>query len=482
MFFAPAVRNKQKGRASGVLLILTKHGIKAELIDTSQLWIIIKIKGINSCFILCSIYVSPSYNQEEALKLLNLALEEYGMSNFLIGGYFNSRISDGNFMEEDLANYLSLLSQRQSLDEVMNTRGEMLLEFMEGHGLIALNGRTSGDIPGQFTFISKVGNSVVDLVWSNLEFCSDVVGLAVSSDFLTSDHLPVVTTLDFKLKTGNNATPPVCETADEITRYIWRAENSEQFTRIMIMTDNFVPPQDRVELYSCLKNKIHETASHLRMTFQYKPDRKFVYNRNPWFNQECRFLKKEFHKQYRKWLKTRKIEDITKYLETKKQYFTLCKLVKKEKKKTYEENFKTKLRNVKNSSEFWKTVTKFKPKKENKCQQIPMSTWNEYLKESFPPLDPVPPLTLTDVTRNRMDADFDMAELNKYISRLKNGKSPGPDNLLNEYLKALDGNWRNEILSFLTFLFNGRNLPSELTSSYMFMLFKKGDSKNPNKL
>lgn len=146
MFFAPAVRNKQKGRASGVLLILTKHGIKAELIDTSQLWIIIKIKGINSCFILCSIYVSPSYNQEEALKLLNLALEEYGMSNFLIGGYFNSRISDGNFMEEDLANYLSLLSQRQSLDEVMNTRGEMLLEFMEGHGLIALNGRTSGDI------------------------------------------------------------------------------------------------------------------------------------------------------------------------------------------------------------------------------------------------------------------------------------------------------------------------------------------------
>lgn len=181
-------------------------------------------------------------------------------------------------------------------------------------------------------------------------------------------------------------------------------------------------------------------------------------------------------------MKTRKSEDITKYLETKKQYFTLCKLVKKEKKKTYEENFKTKLRNVKNSSEFWKTVTKFKPKKENKCQQIPMSTWNEYLKESFPPLDPVPPLTLTDVTRNRMDADFDMAELNKYISRLKNGKSPGPDNLLNEYLKALDGNWRNEILSFLTFLFNGGNLPSELTSSYMFMLFKKGDSKNPNKL
>ncbi|KAI5755470.1 hypothetical protein M8J77_017098 [Diaphorina citri] len=106
--------------------------------------------------------------------------------------------------------------QRRSLDEVLNTRGEMLVEFMEEHGLIALNGRTPGDIPGQFTFISKVGNSVVDLVWTNMELCSDVVDLTVSADFLTSDHLPVVLNLDFKWGTENITVLDMYDTNEEL--------------------------------------------------------------------------------------------------------------------------------------------------------------------------------------------------------------------------------------------------------------------------
>ncbi|KAI5746163.1 hypothetical protein M8J77_000641 [Diaphorina citri] len=350
----------------------------------------------------------------------------------------------------------------------------MLVEFMEEHGLIALNGRTPGDIPGQFTFISKVGNSVVDLVWTNMELCSDVVDLTVSADFLTSDHLPVVLNLDFKWGTENITALDMYDTNEEITRFIWCEEKSQDFARLM--NENVNLPEEISESYIYLKNKIQETVSNLGMTYQSKPNKKFIYNRNPWFNHECRNLKKEMRKQYKKWLKTRDNEIITKYLQLKKAYFSLC----KEKKKTYEENFKSKLRNVKNASDFWKTVTKFKPRKENKCQQISISTWDEHLRELFPPLDPVPPLMLSDVTRDKMDCDFNMIELNKCISKLKNGKSPGPDNLLNEYLKTLDGNCRNELLNFLNFLFDGGDPPTELTKSYMFMLHKKGDLKNPN--
>lgn len=168
IIFSPAIKNKQKGRASGGLIILYKHGIKLEVIDTSYLWLIVKIVGTHSNLIIGNIYINPKYNLYEALKLLRLViddLQDQGHSNILMGGDFNSRIADGNFMDIELAEDFSLLPRRCSLDLVLNERGETLIEFMEEHGFIVLNGRTSGDIPGQFTFNNKAGMSVVDLVW-----------------------------------------------------------------------------------------------------------------------------------------------------------------------------------------------------------------------------------------------------------------------------------------------------------------------------
>lgn len=78
----------------------------------------------------------------------------------------------------------------------------------------------------------------------------------------------------------------------------------------------------------------------------------------------------------------------------------------------------------------------------------------------------------TDVLRET-DSDFCLGELNKSISHLKNNKSPGPNNLLNEYLKVLDEEWKSKLLDFTNFLFNGGELPEKLTNSFMFMLHKK---------
>ncbi|KAL1446469.1 hypothetical protein WDU94_013968 [Cyamophila willieti] len=118
-------------------------------------------------------------------KLNNLNAQEE-----IISGDFNCRISD-TYLDESPAEDLGLLSHRVSLDELSNTRGDALVEFMESWGLINLNGRTEGDIPGQFTYISTLGKSVIDLVWCNLQFCQLVGGLHVTDFSLTSDHLPI---------------------------------------------------------------------------------------------------------------------------------------------------------------------------------------------------------------------------------------------------------------------------------------------------
>ncbi|KAI5714528.1 hypothetical protein M8J77_001206 [Diaphorina citri] len=306
-----------------------------------------------------------------------------------------------------------------------------------------------------------------------MELCSDIVDLCVSSDFLTSDHLPVVLRLNFEWDTGNLPVEST-ETEEKITRYTWCEEKSRDFTAYV--NDHYTSPQESNQIYCELKNKICEAASYLEMIRQYTPNRKFMYNRNPWYNRECRDKKRSMRKQYRKWLKTKEQAELLSFHNTRKDYFKLC----KEKKKNYEESFKSKIRDVKNAGDFWKAVFKFKPRKENKNQQISLPVWNEYLQEVFPTVDHLPSIMLTDVTRDPMDSDFCIGELNTCIAKLKNGKSPGPDNLLNEYFKSLSEKCRKDILRFVNFLFDGGDLPAELTKSHFFMLHKKGDPKDPN--
>ena len=57
---------------------------------------------------------------------------------------------------------------------ILDNRRKKLLEFMESFGLILINGRTNSDYPGKYTHISKLGNSVIDHIWCNLE-TSDIL-------------------------------------------------------------------------------------------------------------------------------------------------------------------------------------------------------------------------------------------------------------------------------------------------------------------
>ncbi|KAI5720558.1 hypothetical protein M8J77_008569 [Diaphorina citri] len=147
-------------------------------------------------------------------------------------------------------------------------------------------------------------------------------------------------------------------------------------------------------------------------------------------------------------------------------------------KKQYEREYKEKLANVRNPQDFWKVVKKFKPRKQNKGKEIPIEEWTCYLVQLFKLENETGARLLhfsfPDVLREQMDSDFCMGELEKGISNLKSGKSPGPDNVLNEYLKILQDDWKRQLLSFINFIFNGGRIPDTLTDSFMFMLHKKG--------
>ncbi|KAL1448341.1 hypothetical protein WDU94_000009 [Cyamophila willieti] len=390
----------------------------------------------------------------------------------LIGGDYNGRIADKNYVAREVADDLCILEQRISLDLISTPRGDTLVEFMESYGLLTLNGRVCGDIPGQITFISSVGKSTVDLTWCTLELCRQTLGFSVSDSILLSDHLPVSTRLSMNWHDSNRISRDNNETDQPpITRFTWSEDKKEEFKQKL---NDKSYHSILAELYMEMKNNIHETARETSMVRTIKPNKAFNYNptKRPWYNRECQRLKKAYRRNFRLWKRNRLEEDLRVFLELKKRYFKLCSQLKKE----HERKITEKLSNLRNAGEFWKTISMFKPKKKSMSEQIPITQWYEYLVSVFPITTQNPQaLWFADARRDPMDSHFCTGELNKAISHLKTSKSPGPDNILNEYIKAFGDDGRVIILNYLNYLFDGGVVPTSMSESNIIMLHKKGD-------
>lgn len=106
-------------------------------------------------------------------------------------GDFNCRLGNLNNFD-DLIDFYRFYNARVANDNICNSRGEILNDFMLTNGFIVLNGRSPGDHPGQYTCINVFGKSTVDFIWCTLD------ALLLFSDFRViylitdSDHFPII--------------------------------------------------------------------------------------------------------------------------------------------------------------------------------------------------------------------------------------------------------------------------------------------------
>ena len=56
------------------------------------------------------------------------------------------------------------VNKRESKDDMVNNEGIKMLELCSNNNLIILNGTVEGDRKGEYTFVSKLGKSVIDYV------------------------------------------------------------------------------------------------------------------------------------------------------------------------------------------------------------------------------------------------------------------------------------------------------------------------------
>ncbi|KAI5726729.1 hypothetical protein M8J76_007548 [Diaphorina citri] len=162
-----------------------------------------------------------------------------------------------NYMEPEILLGTNLQSERQSKDTMINDRGHLILDVMAKYGMIVLNGRVEGDVPGEYTFVGTGGVSTVDLVWVNIQIAERIKKMEVTGKNLNSDHLALYLQLEgYKQETSDETE---IETEDVyINKYIWEDEKTLAFT-------NEIENKTTSSTYTSLQEAIRNVSQNLNL-------------------------------------------------------------------------------------------------------------------------------------------------------------------------------------------------------------------------
>lgn len=254
---------------------------------------------------------------------------------------------------------------------------------METQGFNVLNGRTKSDSPAQPTYISKISQSILDLIWVNIPCLVQVNDLQVGNEIHVSDHLLCTLTIEqYENQTKVDSNKQKRETAPPTQKRIhWREDKAQQFgERLETAVTELLNIQEKnpVEIYNMFKNACHETSVELGIMHTVRPQSK-QYKNKPWYNPECKIAKQTMKKSFAKYSKNRNNENyLKKYLEDKNIYKTTI----GRQKRAHTTKIKETINNIEDSKHFWTLCKQQKPRSRNQ-NPINMTKWEQFYKETY---------------------------------------------------------------------------------------------------
>ena len=417
---------------------------------------------------------------------------------------------------EDKLDSLNIPIRRLNRDKApINFAGRELINLCKDHGLLIANGRVGYDrYQGNFTTKEKTTIDYVitspGLMGKTLTFDIDVFDPLFSDKHkLLNVSFKVVFSNNMLNKTNVNTNKFVdANTVDNVNtvRNIQQVEiqgtqAGEKHIRVNwtpesdILLKEKLPQSDIAELNELSQVGIIEADDLLKM-FETKmlrlyndcnalkvTNNKYVNtnpkkNEKPWFNRGCRIARKQYHDARR--LVNRREHSSERLSVASKNYSKTIKQAIKD----YNKDITKKLRNAsKNPKEFWKILNAKNEKTETEAHIDDLADHFRKLNADFQwdpelPEHPDPDLILD---QDILEKEFTEQEVREAIQSLKNGKSPGEDMILNEFVKES----ANYILPFYTNLFNtvltSGEIPESWTTGIIIPIFKKkGDPRDPS--
>jgi exonuclease III len=468
-----ALRIGTHGRGIGGLLLLVHKRLRYNVVEENDNFLFVEIKGNHFKLIIGLVYLRFGYEVDGILRLQRFfnnnaqLLSDYSM---IIGGDFNARVGELNNIADETPFFGSQLSCfRSSLDSLVNRKGRLLVQLMEENMLYVLNGRTVSDTPGQFTFLNDNGSSAIDYVWINTSSINRIDDFAVCDFILSSDHLPLLVKTNFCVDREPRRN-------DEYQyKFIWEDKYDEVFKRSMQLSNRLLVAEGGSieQLSDNLIRAIKESAQNSNMLR--KINNTSLFRNKQWFDMECNISKRKVRRLYRKAKRQNFLEEaVIEYLEQKRLHKNMLNL----KKQKFYDTLKLNLTKVKSTLEFWKAVKLYKGKSRRE-NNISLETWITFLENKYIMSIVDERYHFCDALHPYLDNDFQMSELSKVLTLLKNKKTPGSDGLQYEFYKALPYVWKEYLLNFFNKILQEETFPTEWSKIKLFFLYKKGDKNDP---
>jgi len=443
-----AKKDKIMGRNKGGMITGTRKGINVieERIDIEGI-MESKFKVNGEIWKMISVYNRGG--DKDKLKEIKERVEEEMEGNILMMGDFNARTGNKGSIawngEEE---------ERKSKDRKINIQGEELLTMVEEKGMGIMNGNKEGDEEGEWTFIGKMGSSVVDYAITSAETWQKIESFKIG-ERTESDHQPMEIVIQGKMQREEEEEDTEREIED------WSEEGVKKYKEKL---ENIEFCKEEVqESMKELIEKVKEAISKKKITVK-----KWRAGRKRWWNRECRLSKIEVNKKLRKY-KEGKVKRVE-YIEEKRKHKEVC----KENEEKYRREEITKIMNLKDENEIWKYIQKERGKRSNMDEGIAKEEWKQHFMNLLEGKDNKEREEPEEKGKAKIE-EIREEEVEEAIKKLKKKKSAGIDGIRNEAWKYASDKVKERLREILNKIWRGEGWPEEWKEGIICPIFKKGD-------
>ena len=480
---------------------------------------------VDEHFILGALYLpcenSKHHYQEiydELTYDINSIKGEYNLPIMIIGD-FNSRTGSQNeimltdqydilddldsssFRYNDIIKIfedLDIPVNRTNADTIINNNGHKLIEMCKVQDLCIINGRVGSDKFVGGTTCADV--STIDYAICTPDLFPKITDFTVDNfDNLLSDkHNPIVVNLNLvsnKMTPNNQMTKDKIISEDIHVKCKWDESKKDEYklnfdmskinTSYLNLSEINATEitQEKIDnLSEDIKNILTEPAKITGMYKQFSVNakNKKPNTNKPWFNDSCKNSKNNYLRYKKSLPKKHNQIDKSALKSLAKQH---KKLLRKEKRK-HDKEFNAKLRTLKstNPGEYWRIMNH--GRKKARVGNIELDTYrihfSELSKNNAENRESVPTDQNQPVNES-INEPFTVIEIVKHINHLKSNKSPGVDNILNEFLKHCPEELVPVIVKLFNLILDSGKIPTSWTIGIIKAFYKnKGDINDVN--
>ena len=195
--------------------------------------------------------------------------------------------------------------KRESKDDIVNSEGIKMLELCSNNNLIIVNGTVEGDLKGEYTFVNKLGKSVIDFLCVECNLMHMVKKFSIE-ELGCSDHM--ILNVELGGIYENDRVQDLIRKKDrsDIKYITWRVENEQKFVN---KVNDEVSKILRIGIHMNLeKGRLEEAIELLynvvsRGGTEEKKGKQGKGVKRKWFDEECANYRRKLRDSMKNWKK-----------------------------------------------------------------------------------------------------------------------------------------------------------------------------------